>query len=295
MACAEHRHFVVIGAMKCGTTSVHAALASHPSVAVPRRKELDFFSDPRSSGGSEDPGAAYERLFRGCDAPVVGEASPSYAMHPLVPGVPARMAAAVPDARLVYCLRDPVERMRSHYRHEVLRSRERRPAPEALGDRSYLVPSLYGSQLAAYLDHFPGGQVAVVSSTDLLDGPGTALDELFAFLGLEPRSEVRAEVAFGSEARPALGRTAERLRAVPGVRSALALVPPGAKARAAALVPGARRAAAASRELFATAPGWEPDAEQRDELRRDADLLTSLLPRCRTIGGLGWLDRPPSP
>jgi hypothetical protein len=281
---AERRHFVVIGAMKCATTSIHRALASHPSVAVPRRKELDVFSDPAAPDDPERLRAAYERRFRGCDAPVVGEASPSYAMAPLVPGVPARMAAAVPDARLVYCVRDPIERMRSQYRHEVLRSRERRPADRALGDAAYLVPSLYGTQLEGYLEHFPGEQVAVVSTAHLRADPGAVLGPLLTFLGLDPTPVLEAQVTYASDERPALGSFTHRLRSLPGARSALALVPSDAKERLASVLPGAGRAAAEARALFATAPAWSPDPAQVDELGRDAARFVAALGRCTTIG-----------
>jgi hypothetical protein len=80
-------------------------------------------------------------------------------MAPAFRAVPERMAQVVPDARLVYVVRDPIARMRSMYMHQVSAGRERRRAEAALLDDRYLGPSLYGFQLAAFLGHFDRRQV----------------------------------------------------------------------------------------------------------------------------------------
>jgi hypothetical protein len=95
------------------------------------------------------------------------------------------MAQLVPEARLVYVVRDPIARMQSMYMHQVSAGRERRRAAVALLDDRYLGPSRYGFQLAAFLDYFDRGQVLVIASEVLRDRPHEALSAVFDHLGVD--------------------------------------------------------------------------------------------------------------
>jgi Sulfotransferase family len=179
--------FVVIGAMKAGTVSLRNYLDAHPDVFVGsggRFGEPNFFvaehNWPRGRGW-------YESLFDGADgAAAIGECSPSYTWAHAYRGVPERMAQAVPEARLIYLVRDPVARMQPMYMHQVSAGRERRRAAEALLDDGYLGPSRYGFQLAAFLDHFDRSQLLVIASEVLRDRPQEALRAAFDHLGVDP-------------------------------------------------------------------------------------------------------------
>jgi hypothetical protein len=179
--------FAVIGAMKAGTVSLRHYLDEHPDVFLGRGGrfgEPNFFiaerNWPRGRGW-------YESLFDGAGgAAALGECSPSYTMAPLFGGVPARMAQVVPAVRLVYVVRDPIARMRSMYMHQVSAGRERRRPAVALLDDRYLEPSLYGFQLAAFLDHFDRSQVLVIASEVLRDRPREALSAVFRHLAVDP-------------------------------------------------------------------------------------------------------------
>jgi hypothetical protein len=107
-------------------------------------------------------------------------------MAPAIGGVPERMAQVVPDARLVYVVRDPIARMRSMYMHQVSAGRERRRPDVALLDDRYLGPSRYGFQLAAFLEHFERGQLLVIASEVLRDRPREALSAVFGHLIVDP-------------------------------------------------------------------------------------------------------------
>lgn len=180
-------NFVVIGAMKAGTVSLRHYLDEHPGVFLGRGGtfgEPNFFiaeyNWPRGRGW-------YESLFDGADqAAAIGECSPSYTMAPAFRGVPERMAQVVPDARLIYLVRDPIARMRSMYMHQVSAGRERRRAEAALLDDRYLAPSLYGYQLAAFLGHFDRSQLLVIASEVLRDRPREALTAVFGHLAVDP-------------------------------------------------------------------------------------------------------------
>jgi hypothetical protein len=179
--------FVVIGAMKAGTVSLCHYLADHPDVSLGRGGtfgEPNFFIEEHNwlRGRSW-----YESLFDGADkAAAIGECSPSYTWAHVYCGVPERMAELIPQARLVYVVRDPIARMQSMYMHQVSAGRERRRADVALLDDRYLGPSLYGFQLAAFLDHFDRSQVLVIASEVLRDRPREALSAVFEHLGIDP-------------------------------------------------------------------------------------------------------------
>ena len=180
--------FVVIGAMKAGTVSLSHYLDQHPDVFLGRGGK---FGEPNFFVAEQNWARGrgwYESLFEGAGgAAALGECSPGYAMAPLFGGVPERMAQVVPNARLVYVVRDPIARMQSMYMHQVSAGRERRrPEVALLDDDRYLAPSQYGLQLAAFLDHFDRSQVLVIASEVLRDRPREALSAVFGHLAVDP-------------------------------------------------------------------------------------------------------------
>lgn len=98
-------NLVVIGGMKCGTSSLHYYLSLHPQISMSEPKELSFFAENWPRGRDW-----YEAHFPE-DLPIRGESSPNYMKHPAFPGVPERMVSLVPDAKLVYLVRDPIARI----------------------------------------------------------------------------------------------------------------------------------------------------------------------------------------
>ena len=179
--------FVVIGAMKAGTVSLSHYLDQHPDVFLGRGGK---FGEPNFFVAEQNwvrGRSWYESLFDGAgSATALGECSPGYTMAPLFGGVPERMARVVPKARLVYVVRDPVARMQSMYMHQVSAGRERRAPETALLDDRYLGPSLYGFQLATFLDYFDRSQVLVIASEVLRDRPREALSAVFEHLAVDP-------------------------------------------------------------------------------------------------------------
>lgn len=178
-------NFFIIGAAKAGTTSLFYYLDQHPDVFMAEDKELHYFCDPDC--------AKWLPLYRErfpVDAPVRGEASTLYTRSPAIPGVPERMAALVPDARLVYLVRDPVERALASWREERFHVTERRPAEEAFQNpedphNAYVAGSRYAEQLQGYLDHFPAEQVLVLDQRELATDAATVVARVVDFLGLE--------------------------------------------------------------------------------------------------------------
>lgn len=180
--------FLVIGAMKSGTTSLFRWLDEQPECTLPRAKEAHFFShDDVWARGLE----WYASLF--AHAPpdrLTGEASPSYT-HPVRGAVAAeRIASVLPDVRLVFVARNPVERLRSHYRHQVQRGRERRPFLEAVAaeGNSYVARSCYHACLGAYLERFPREQICIVRFEDVVEEGAPGWRTVLGHLGLSPRA-----------------------------------------------------------------------------------------------------------
>jgi hypothetical protein len=181
--CGRLPNLLVIGAKKCATTSLHYYLSLHPQVFMSRQKELDFFS--RESVWAK--GVDWYKAQFPSTAEICGESSPSYTNYPFWGGVPGRMAALVPDTKLIYLIRDPLERMISDYVHEVADGRERRTFAEAMVDfpnNPYVRRSRYFMQLEQYLQHFPKTQILVLTQEELYSERQKTLEAVFRFLGV---------------------------------------------------------------------------------------------------------------
>lgn len=175
---------VTIGAMKAGTSSLHAWMALHPELAMSSKKELNYFTHATPPVG----GIHRYRLSFPKSGRICGESSVNYSKHPLFAGVPERMAAEVPNARLIYVLRDPIKRILSHYRHNLSHGRETRSIHEALrpdADNKYVATSRYHDQLARFLAHYDRDRVLLLDFADLRDEPVSVLKRVFGFLGVD--------------------------------------------------------------------------------------------------------------
>lgn len=169
--------------MKSGTTTLFRWLEQHPQVRLPAVKEPDFFSDDVAWGRGID---WYADHFRSVPEGLhTGEASVSYTDPRWAPVAARRLHETVPDARLVCVLRHPVERMRSHYRHEVQRGRERRDFVDAVSDvrSAYVLRSCYASALRPWVETAPPAQLHVVHFESVF-ADASEWDRLTDFLGL---------------------------------------------------------------------------------------------------------------
>jgi len=206
-------NLVVIGAQKCGTSSLHRYLAKHPEIWMSGIKELNFFIAERSwSRGVE----WYRRQFDP-EAAVRGESSPDYTAASRFAGVPERMARVVPDAKLIFMVRDPIDRIRSQWVHNYANRVQHRPLDVAvLEDPEYVDRSSYHRQLTAFLEHYPLERVLIVEQDDLRHRRRQTLERVFAFLGVsmvwKKRYEEELLVTSQRRRKTALGAwAAERL------------------------------------------------------------------------------------
>ncbi len=192
----------IVGAVKAGTTSLHAYLTRHPQAFMSQLKEPHFFSSFELAPEHDNfmpvirEAADYQELFRGSQGhKVVGEASPSYLCDL---DSAARIKAAAPDAKIIISLRNPAERAYSHYLMESRQGRETRPFEEALeADQrrhrkgwgvsfQYLEQGMYAAQVKKYLDVFGAESVKIVMFEDLTRRTADVMREVADFLEIDP-------------------------------------------------------------------------------------------------------------
>jgi hypothetical protein len=214
-------NLIVIGGLKCGTTSLHHYLSLHPEISMSRPKELNFFvAELNWDLGRDWYASHFDRA-----APVRGESSPHYTNLPRFAGVAERMRALLEDARILYMVRDPIDRMLSQYVHNVGGGYESRALDEALGDpeSSYVNRSRYAMQVEPYLREFGSDKVTIVSREELRDDRATTMRRMFELLAVDPSfssDEFEREWETGSaRAKPGGFRLMDRAVRLPGLRA----------------------------------------------------------------------------
>ena len=176
--------FIIIGTMKGGTTSLHHYLSQHPEIFMSKQKELNFFIEERNWRRGLN---WYESHFNGAGR-IRGEASPNYTNYPRFDGVPERMHGVVPQAKLIYVLRDPIERMISHYVHVIAEGLETRSPGEALSDpgkNAFVARSQYYMQLTRFQEYYPTSKFLIITHEALLLKRHETLKRIFGFLGVD--------------------------------------------------------------------------------------------------------------
>ena len=229
--------FIIIGAQKCGTTFLYHLLCQHPYVDAATRKEVHYF-DMRFEKGIGWYRARFPRPREVEGRRVItGEASPYYLYHP---HAARRAAEAVPQAKLIVLLRDPVDRAFSDYHDKVRQGGERLTFEEAIeaeesrlrGERekmladesyasrnyrafSYLSRGIYVDQLQTWLEFFDREQMLVLKSEDMFSNTSDTLKRVLNFLNLpdwEPDTLPVSETLNEGRYAPIDPATQQRLR-----------------------------------------------------------------------------------
>lgn len=198
--------FIVIGAMKAGSTTAYDIICQHPSVRSAVKKEIRYFDLYHRR-----PLAWYRAHFplskSSPSGLISGEATPSYLFDELVPG---RVAQRLPDVKVIALLRNPVARTYSHYQHNVANGFESLSFDAALdaesarlaryragyeaGDRqatsrynlfAYAGRSMYSGQVERWHSALGADRVLVIQSEDLFRNPDDSIGTMFEFLDLD--------------------------------------------------------------------------------------------------------------
>ena len=181
-------NLLIIGAAKCGTTSLHNYLHAHPEISMSETKELDFFViDGTWSNGVD----WYKENFDPTSA-IRGESSTSYTRGRHTEGVADRIKSVLSEAKLIYMVRDPIDRIRSDYHHHRALGIEHRGLAAALADpeNPYVQGSSYGSQLTPYVDRFGAHHILVETQERLLNERRVCLDRIFKFLDIDDQVDL---------------------------------------------------------------------------------------------------------
>jgi hypothetical protein len=213
---------LIIGAMKCGTTSLYYYLSEHPEITPAKNKEPHFFSyDINWDKGMTE----YRSIWSlKPDRRIKMEASTTYAMHPKYPDVPERISR-VEDAefRFIYIMRHPLYRIESHIKH--LLSGKHQDKVEVIEE--HLAFSEYARQIDRYVKLFGRDRIHLLLLEDLQTDPQTELRKICNFLQIDPNYQFQSvNLVLNSQKTLNLHPVLRRLYSLPAVKSVGRLFPP---------------------------------------------------------------------
>ncbi len=175
--------FMIVGAQKSGTTTLAYLLSQHPDVSFCHDKEPAFFNRyPDWRERLDD----YHRLYQFQPGRRTGEASTMYSFLPEFKETSDRIRDYNPEMRIIYLMRDPVERIVSHYAHRYVRGRVAgRVGGQVLQDPTYVNRSRYHWQVSPYLRCFGKDQVRLLIFEEFLKEPAAGMASVCDFLDLK--------------------------------------------------------------------------------------------------------------
>lgn len=170
--------------MKAGTTSLHFYLSLHPEIFMSEEKEPTFFTTEKNWHRGVE---WYSSLFE-TSLPLRGESSPDYTKFPAIDGVPRRIHSVLPDARMIYLVREPIERLVSHYVDAYSFGRVHQSIDRELANfetHHFVNCSRYSMQVEQYLEYFDADRVRVITTEELRSDPDATMRAVFEFLGVD--------------------------------------------------------------------------------------------------------------
>lgn len=175
--------FILAGPQKCATTWIYQCLKEHPDVLVPKRDSIHYFDMNYEEG--ED---WYRSHFSHHDGePIIGETTPSYIR---CPNGPKRIHETVPDAKILFSLRNPVERAFSHYWHEKEKNKISFQFEEVITNydlyQNWVETGQYYRHLQRYRKYFDDEHIGVFFFDDLVSSETDFITEIYEFIGADP-------------------------------------------------------------------------------------------------------------
>lgn len=220
----------LIGAPKAGTTALAGALAKHPDICFSDPKEPNCVATYRSTFGRDDSEPAWDR-YEQCFANRPGIRIDGSVCVFADPDAPARYATFFPDAKFLVCVREPVARALSHWAmitesaEDLENGVDWKTFERAWSDERLYGHSLYGENLARWLNHFPRDRFLFVATDDMARDPGVVLRQVSDFCGVRPNllsatsltpentaTARRSQARVWNKARLAFRRVAPNLR-----------------------------------------------------------------------------------
>lgn len=183
--------FLIIGSAKSATTTLYEYLCRHPQIYMSTPKEPEFFArDEKYSRGID----WYASLFSSAQPErICGEASTIYTRWPQFPKSAERIYRAVPDVKMIYIMRHPVDRAYSHYAQRIKTAQntkvqlkvEKTFEEKIKSDPFLLDSSNYMNQIEQYLKFFPKESLLFLLMDDLLNNTAQILSEICRFIGVD--------------------------------------------------------------------------------------------------------------
>ncbi|HLR03340.1 MAG TPA: sulfotransferase domain-containing protein [Virgibacillus sp.] len=171
--------FLIIGEMKCGTTALYKYITEHPQIEPAKRKELAFFNIHFNKGIRW-----YQHQFPE-NTQLTGEAS-GYLKFP---DVAKKVADVIPDVKLIVILRNPVDRVYSHYHMHLKKRKIAIPFEKAIQQHpGYLHQGKYVLKLKKWMEIFPAEQFLILESEQLDKMPQKMMNRVFRYLGVHAYS-----------------------------------------------------------------------------------------------------------
>lgn len=187
--------FIVVGASKCGTSSLFQYLNYHPQILLPHKKEINYFTPEKLEMGldwyySHFPAIAdYEDL-------ITGEASPAYFNNPYA----RENISKLSGVKIIILLRNPVTRVISWYYHNIKCGRENRELSAVIESEiataratsatkidyslDYIADSIYVGKVRKWLEIIPQENILIVQTEELARHPAITMEQVFDFLAL---------------------------------------------------------------------------------------------------------------
>lgn len=205
-------HVLIIGAMKCGTTSLFDYLKKHPAICPACDKEPEFFSEHQKHGVEV---VDYNDLwsFDASRHRYALEASTGYTKYPMETRVPQRIAAYGLNPKFIYLVRNPFDRIESQYDF----SRVKKPAV-AIDDPYHVELSDYYLQLQQYQPYFARERFLILDFDEMVQAPVKTLDRVYEFLDIERHYplQFRASNVTRRQPKSLASRLMKRLRSAMG-------------------------------------------------------------------------------
>ncbi|MDK1288233.1 sulfotransferase family protein [Pseudoalteromonas umbrosa] len=172
-------HAMIIGAMKCGTSSLFNYLSSHPEICPSITKEPEFFSDMQSHGVNV---TSYSELFNFDEAKhkYTLDGSTGYTKYPIEKDVPKKIFEYGISPKIIYIIRNPFERIQSHYSHMQRWSKWK---PDIL-DKQLIDTCNYFLQLEQFKKYFSTSDILILDFDELKADPDSVLKKVYDFLDL---------------------------------------------------------------------------------------------------------------
>ena len=176
-------NFIIIGAMKSATSTLHKQLSLQPGIFMSTPKEPNFFSDDPIYRKGLD---WYRCLFSGAlNGAICGESSTHYTKLPNYPHTIERLKEAIPNPKLIYVMRHPVDRLISHYMHQWSEGVITCDIDKAVDRYPELIDySCYGKQITPFIDAFGVKAILPVFFVDLKSSPQRSLEAIGRFIGV---------------------------------------------------------------------------------------------------------------